>query len=95
VEDEYGPIGAIKNTEWGSERIGFQPYAFPSYTKELIVALRETRMEGDTKFLADIDDSTAHAELVAEGLAKSAIEANGGAEKFKLASYERIETLLP
>jgi NitT/TauT family transport system substrate-binding protein len=95
VEDEYVPTGAIRNTDWKSDRIGFQPYAFPSYTTELIAALKETRIDGDSSFLADIDDNTAHQNLVAEGLAASAIEANGGLSQFKLASYERIETILP
>lgn len=95
VPSEYEPTGAIKNAEWESQRIDFQPYAFPSYTKELIAALRETRIDGDAAFLANIDDSTAHQELVAEGLAKSAIEANGGAQAFGLASFERVEALLP
>jgi len=95
VREEYEPTGAIQNGEWNSERIGFQPYAFPSYTTELIAALRETRIDGDSAFLANINDETAHKELVAEGLAKSAIEANGGLSNFQLASYERIETLAP
>lgn len=93
--DEYGPTGAVKNTEWESQRIGFQPYAFPSYTAALVKALKETRIDGDTAFLADLDDDAVHAELVAEGLAKSAIEANGGASAFGLASFERVETLAP
>lgn len=95
VTEEYVPTGAIQNEDWGSERIGFQPYAFPSYTQELVSSLRETIIDGDTAFLAQIDDSTAHAELVAEGLAKSAIESNGGIERFKLASFERVETIAP
>ncbi len=93
--EEYVPTGAIQNEDWSSERIGFQPYAFPSYTQELVASLRDTVIDGDTAFLAQIDDSTAHAELVAEGLAKSAIETNGGLERFKLASFERIETIAP
>lgn len=93
--EEYVPTGAIQNEDWSSERIGFQPYAFPSYTQELVASLRDTLIDGDTAFLAQIDDSTAHAELVAEGLAKSAIETNGGLERFKLASFERIETIAP
>ena len=95
VLDEYEPTGAIQNSKWESERIGFQPYAFPSYTTELISALRETRIDGDSAFLADIDDATAHAELVQEGLAQSAIEANGGVSAFGLASFERVETIAP
>lgn len=93
--DEYGPTGAVKNTEWESQRIGFQPYAFPSYTAALVKALKETRIDGDTAFLADLDDDAVHAELVAEGLAQSAIESNGGATAFGLASFERVETIAP
>ena len=93
--DEYGPTGAVTNTEWESQRIGFQPYAFPSYTAALVKALKETRIDGDTAFLADLDDDAVHAELVAEGLAKSAIESNGGTAAFGLASFERVETLAP
>ena len=93
--DEYGPTGAITHEDWKSERIGFQPYAFPSYTAELVKALKETRIDGDTAFLAGIDDEKAHAELVVEGLAKSAIEANGGAAAFGIASFERVETIAP
>lgn len=93
--EEYVPTGAIQHEDWASERIGFQPYAFPSYTRELVASLRDTVIDGDTAFLAQIDDSTAHAELVAEGLAKSAIETNGGLERFKLASFERVETIAP
>ena len=93
--EEYVPTGAIQHEEWASERIGFQPYAFPSYTQELVASLRDTVIDGDTAFLAQIDDTTAHSELVAEGLAKSAIETNGGLERFKLASFERVETIAP
>jgi ABC-type nitrate/sulfonate/bicarbonate transport system substrate-binding protein len=93
--EEYLDTGAIQNDEWASERIGFQPYAFPSYTEQLVASLRETLIDGDTAFLAQIDDAKAHAELVAEGLAKSAIESNGGLERFKLASFERVETIAP
>jgi NitT/TauT family transport system substrate-binding protein len=93
--EEYVPTGAIQNQDWGSERIGFQPYAFPSYTQELVAALRDTVIDGDTAFLATVDDSAAHAELVAEGLAKSAIETNGGLARFNLASFERLETIAP
>lgn len=94
-DSEYVPTGAIEHPEWESQRIGFQPYAFPSYTVELISALRDTRIDGDTAFLADIDDDRAHRELVAEGLAVSAIDANGGPDQYRLASYERVETIAP
>lgn len=93
--EEYLTDGAIQNPDWQSERIGFQPYAFPSYTEQLVASLRDTVIDGDTAFLANVDDATAHNELVAEGLAKSAIETNGGPQRFNLASFERIETIAP
>lgn len=93
--EEYLDSGAIVHPEWNAERIGFQPYPFESYTTSLIESLRDTLIDGDTAFLAGIDDRTAHRELIAEGLAKSAIDANGGPARFGLASYERLETIAP
>ena len=93
--DEYLASGAIQHDEWGSERIGFQPYAFPSYTESLVASLRETVLDGDTSFLADVDGASAHGELVADGLAERAIEANGGLERFGLTSLDRVETIAP
>lgn len=93
--EEYFASGAIVNEEWSSERIGFQPYAFPSYTEQLVTSLKETLIDGDTSFLDALDPASAHEELVAEGLARTAIEANGGLERFRLASFERVETIAP
>jgi NitT/TauT family transport system substrate-binding protein len=93
--EEYFDSGAIVNRDWSSDRIGFQPYAFPSYTEKLVSSLRETLIDGDSSFLSGIDPSKAHADLVVDGLARAAIEANGGLERFRLASYERVETIAP
>jgi NitT/TauT family transport system substrate-binding protein len=93
--EEYFASGAIVNRDWESERIGFQPYAFPSYTEQLVASLKETVIDGDTAFLDSLDPAAAHGELVADGLARAAIEANGGLERFRLASFERVETIAP
>lgn len=93
--EEYFASGAIVNEEWASERIGFQPYAYPSYTQELVASLKETLIDGDTSFLDALDPTSIHEQLVAEGLARKAIEANGGLERFRLASFERVETIAP
>lgn len=93
--EEYFESGAIVNREWSSERIGFQPFAFPSYTEKLVSSLKETLIDGDSSFLSALDATTAHSELVADGLARAAIEANGGLERFRLASFERVETIAP
>lgn len=93
--EEYFTSGAIVNKEWSSERIGFQPYAFPSYTQELVTALKDTVIDGDRSFLDSLDPASVHEQLVADGLARAAIEANGGLERFRLASFERVETIAP
>jgi NitT/TauT family transport system substrate-binding protein len=93
--EEYFESGAIVNREWSSERIGFQPFAFPSYTEKLVSSLKETLIDGDSSFLSALDATTVHSELVADGLARAAIEANGGLERFRLASFERVETIAP
>ncbi len=93
--EEYFESGAIVNREWSSDRIGFQPFAFPSYTEKLVSSLKETLIDGDSSFLSSLDATTAHSELVVDGLARAAIEANGGLQRFRLASFERVETIAP
>ncbi len=93
--EEYFESGAIVNREWSSERIGFQPYAFPSYTEKLVSSLKETLIDGDTSFLSSLEPTSVHADLIVDGLARNAIESNGGLSRFRLASFERIETIAP
>lgn len=93
--EEYFESGAIVNRDWSSERIGFQPYAYPSYTEQLVASLKETLIDGNTAFLDGLDPKSAHEQLVVDGLARNAIEANGGLARFRLASFERIETIAP
>jgi NitT/TauT family transport system substrate-binding protein len=92
---EYGPSGAITHPEWGSERIGFQPYPFASYTERLITELRSTKVDGDSAFLGQIDLASAHMDLVAVGLAERAMESQGGIAAFGLDSLERSEVIAP
>jgi NitT/TauT family transport system substrate-binding protein len=92
---EYGPSGAITHPEWGSDRIGFQPYPFASYTERLITELRSTKVDGDASFLESIDLASAHMDLVAVGLAEQAMEAQGGIGAFGLDSLQRTEVISP
>ncbi len=94
-QDEYGPTGAITHPEWASERIGFQPYPFASYTERLITELRSTKVDGDSSFLGQIDLASAHMDLVAVGLAERAMEAQGGIGAFGLDSLQRTEVIAP
>ena len=75
---------AITHPEWKSQRINFQPFPFPSYTAELINRLKVTAVDADKTFLKSINLKTAHADLVAVGLAEKAIAKNGGNAKFGL-----------
>jgi len=93
--DEYVPTGAIQHPEWGSQRIDFQPFPFPSYTERLITELRGTVINGDSGFLDSIDLATAHEELMATGFAADAIERAGGLEAFGLEGLEREELVAP
>ena len=92
--DEYVPSGAITNPEWDNERIGFQPFPFPSYTTVLIKSLKETIVEGDNSFLDNLNPVTAHQDLVNDNFAKTAIEKLGGTDKFNIpADFNRTELI--
>jgi NitT/TauT family transport system substrate-binding protein len=93
---EYGPSGAIRHTDWQTGRIDFQPFPFASYTEELIRLLAETRVEGDSSFLAALDPAEAHRALVDDRFARGAIDKLGGPRTFGLpASLTRGERIEP
>lgn len=92
----YASSGAVRNAEWNSPRIDFQPYPFPSYTEELVRRLKSTLIEGDSRFLADLDPSVAARDLVDDRFVKQALAANGGLAAFGLPSeFTRSETVRP
>jgi NitT/TauT family transport system substrate-binding protein len=92
---EYGPTGAIRHPDWGQARIDFQPFPFPSYTEKLVVLLKETLVEGDTRFLQALDPRLVHAALVDDRFARQALAAVGGAAHLgiepSLSRPERID----
>lgn len=95
-EDAYGK--AIQHPEWLSKRIGFQPYPFESYTKELVKQLKSTKFSAatDTTWLKNLNALTAHDRVVALGLAEKAIKKVGGVSEFGLpASLTRKEIIKP
>jgi NitT/TauT family transport system substrate-binding protein len=92
--DEYVPTGAIRHPEWDTERINFQPFPYQSYTEELIRALKETVVEGDSTFLDTLDPTEAHNLLVDDRYARAAIEAVGGPATFNIdPSLQRTERI--
>lgn len=80
----YAASGAVRNADWNSPRIDFQPYPFPSYTEELVRRLKSTLIEGESRFLANLDPAVAARDLVDDRFVKQAIAANGGLAAFGL-----------
>ncbi|MDT9634536.1 MULTISPECIES: ABC transporter substrate-binding protein [Pseudomonas] len=90
----YLADGAIRHADWDEHRIDFQPYPFPSYTEELVRRLKDTLIEGDKKFLADLDPAFVAKDLVDDRFVRNAIEAVGGMGTFGLPEgFERTEEI--
>ena len=93
-EEHYLESGAIAHPEWDSKRIDFQPYPFPSYTAELVEAMRSTVVDSATGWLENLDSHSVHADLVATGISANAINAAGGLSAFGSTGY-RTEVIAP
>ncbi|MGE8505067.1 MAG: ABC transporter substrate-binding protein [Pseudomonas sp.] len=92
--DAYLASGAIQHGDWADRRIDFQPYPFPSYTEELVKRLKNTLIEGNSRFLADLDPSATARDLVDDRFVRTAIEAVGGLKAFGAPdSFERVEEI--
>lgn len=90
----YEKAGIIVHKNWQQRRIDFQPYPFASYTEELVRAIKDTKVEGDTKFLATLDPKFAAKDLVDDRFVRKAINAAGGPAAFGLpANLLRTETI--
>lgn len=75
--------GAIRHPNWGVSRIGFQPYPFPSATREIVKLLKATKVEGDSAFLRSLDPEKVVHDLVDYRFVKVAIEQAGGLHLFE------------
>lgn len=92
--EQYVEQGAVQHPEWSQSRIGFQPYAYPSYTEELVNQLRMTTIDASTAWLDTVDPAAVHADLVAVDMNTRAIEASGGLSAFG-ATATRAEEIAP
>jgi len=96
ASDEQGYLAsrAIRHADWHEQRIGFQPYPYPSYTEELVTRLKNTTVEADRGFLNQLDPAFAAQDLVDDRFVKKSIEAVGGLQKFGVPnSYSRKEII--
>jgi NitT/TauT family transport system substrate-binding protein len=70
------PPRAIMHPEWDIQRIGFQPYPFPSATRFVLEQMGKTLVEGDNSFLKNIDSARAAGELVDDSFVLKAMDSN-------------------
>jgi NitT/TauT family transport system substrate-binding protein len=75
--------GAIRHPDWGVKRIGFQPYPYESATREIVKLLKQTRVEGDARFLQNLDIERVTGQLFNYDLVKKAAERLGGLQVFE------------
>ena len=73
---------AIKHPEWGIQRIGFQPYPYPSATRFIFKQLRETLVQGNNAFLHQMKADFVVKDLVSYSFVKKAVKEIGGAAAF-------------
>ncbi|MFI6309393.1 ABC transporter substrate-binding protein [Nocardia fusca] len=81
----------VRHPTWQPQRIGFQPFPFPSFTAALVAAMHETVVDGDTRFLAGLDPDRAHDMLVDDRFIRAALDRAGGLP----ARLTRIEEIDP
>jgi NitT/TauT family transport system substrate-binding protein len=88
-DHEYVDDGAVRHPGWDQPRIGFQPYAYPSYTEELVRQMRLTAIDADTAWLGRIEPTEVHPDLVATPINSRAIDAAGGLAVFGAAATRK------
>ena len=74
----YASPNAIHNPDWGSGRIDFQPWPFPSATKLIVNELKNTLVGGDTKFMQQLDADFVTQDLVDYEFVKVAMNKHQG-----------------
>jgi NitT/TauT family transport system substrate-binding protein len=77
-EASYAKPDAIQNPGWGSGRIDFQPWPYPSATKLIVNELKQTLVGGDTTFLQQLDADFVAEDLVDYRFVKAAMERHTG-----------------
>ncbi|NOX35211.1 MAG: ABC transporter substrate-binding protein [Deltaproteobacteria bacterium] len=72
----------VKHPDWNVERIGFQPFPFPSATKFIIDRMKKTLVEGNTLFLKKLDTQRAVENLVDDTFVMNTLDEMGGIKRF-------------
>jgi NitT/TauT family transport system substrate-binding protein len=79
----------LVHPHWDVARIGFQPFPFPSATRFIVDQMKQTRVEGDTAFLADLDAGRATQQLVDDTFVRQALDEMGGLATFGHSNLEK------
>jgi NitT/TauT family transport system substrate-binding protein len=91
---DYEKRGIVAHPAWQQRRIDFQPFPFASYTEEMVRAIAQTKVEGDTRFLTGLDPKFVARDLVDDRFVRKSITAAGGPAAFGLpANLMRTETI--
>ena len=94
--EKYSELHAIQHPEWGSGRIDFLGWPYPSATKLIVNAMNETVVSGDTTFLKGLSPDHVADDLVDYTFIKKALEKypewKNHPSVDKANPYERTET---
>ncbi|MEV0669216.1 ABC transporter substrate-binding protein [Mycobacterium sp. NPDC050441] len=90
------PPYALAHPDWQPQRLGFQPFPYPSFTERLAEAMHDTVVDGDRRFLDRLDPAAVHTELVEDRFVRRSLTTHGGPSAFGLpADLTRTEQVQP
>jgi NitT/TauT family transport system substrate-binding protein len=69
----YLQDGAIQHPGWQDDRVGFAPYPYASATKLVVDWMKQTKVAGDSAFLAKLDGASVQADLVDDRFVRAAM----------------------
>jgi NitT/TauT family transport system substrate-binding protein len=76
----YAEPNAIHNADWGTGRIDFSPWPYPSATEFIVDSMNKTVVSGDKTFLSSLDPKFVAKDLVDYNHVKVAMEKHKGWE---------------
>lgn len=86
----------VRHPAWHPQRIGFQPFPFPSFTDALVRSMHDTVVDGDTRFLSGLNPAAVHGDLVDDRFIRAALDRFGGPVAFGLpGNLTRTEEIDP
>lgn len=90
------PPYPLAHPDWQPQRLGFQPYPYPSFTHRLAEAMHDTIVDGDRRFLDRLDPASVHTDLVEDRFIRQSLISHGGPAAFGIAAdLTRTEQVQP